>query len=558
MPKTLPAAVLFLLLILISLPATSELFKPGYFTNHDGEGHIIRLQEFHIALQDGHFPPRLSKNLMYGYGYYFFNFNYPLVHWAGELFHLAGLGFVDSVKAVNVLGLVLSGLAMFAWQRAHWGNGGGFVAGVLYMYAPYRLLNIYVRGSLAEHLAFIMLPLLFMFTERIVEGKPRKRLRYILFGGISYGLLMLSHNIMALIFTLVLGFFMLFHLLLYRSVKNVISFGAVGITGLALSAFFWVPSIFEKKYVRLDQTIGQDYPDHFVFPHQLIQRSWGFGGSGPGLADGMSFQIGIFHAGFALLALFALPLLWRRYKKRAWHVIFYLAILFISVFFMLEQGRPLWDNLPLLRFTQFPWRFLSWSVFAASVLGGALFFLINKKLKNKVLTIMVFFLLLGGVIYSNKEYWQANQRINITLPGNQPISGSTTWADEQFPVWFEPKPVAFPAARVEVAEGDAQIEIESWKTAKHTYTVRARIPVKLIENTAYYPGWQLLVNGSPYGFSFMEERYPGRIVYSLHPGEYAVTTVFRETPLRKTVNLISLFAFVAVLLLLVRNLRQTS
>ena len=31
------------------------LFSAGYYSNHDGEGHIIRLQEFDIALKDGHF-----------------------------------------------------------------------------------------------------------------------------------------------------------------------------------------------------------------------------------------------------------------------------------------------------------------------------------------------------------------------------------------------------------------------------------------------------------------------------------------------------------------------
>ena len=151
-----------LVLTALSLPALSDLLKPGYFSSHDGIGHIIRLSEFDIALHDGNFPPRISKNLMWGYGYYFFNFNYPLVYYLGEGAYALGLGLVDAIKSVMIMGLIFSGWAMFLWQKDHLGNWGGLLAGFLYMYAPYRLLNIYVRGSIAEHLAFIMLPLLFI------------------------------------------------------------------------------------------------------------------------------------------------------------------------------------------------------------------------------------------------------------------------------------------------------------------------------------------------------------------------------------------------------------
>jgi uncharacterized membrane protein len=208
-----------LAIILLSLPALSELFKPGYFTTHDGEGHIIRLEEFDIAIQDGQVPPRLSKNLMYGYGFYFFNFNYPLVYYLGETAHKLGFNFTDSIKIVCGLGLTLSGLAMYFWQKRYWGDWGAFVASILFMYAPYRLLNMYVRGSVAEHIAFVMLPILFMFTEMIAEGDRRKRLIYIPLAGFAYALLMLSHNITAFIFTIVLGLFMLFHIYLYRNLK---------------------------------------------------------------------------------------------------------------------------------------------------------------------------------------------------------------------------------------------------------------------------------------------------------------------------------------------------
>src|SRR3989344_1453088 len=338
-----------LVLTALSLPALSDLLKPGYFSSHDGIGHIIRLSEFDIALHDGNFPPRISKNLMWGYGYYFFNFNY-------------------------------------------------------------RLLNIYVRGSIAEHLAFIMLPLLFMFTEKIAEGDRQRQVMYIIAGGFSYGLLMLSHNITAFIFTIVLGLFMVFHLIVYRRPKMIFGFIAIGVLGLMLSAFFWVPSLAEKKYVRLDQTIAKDYPDHFVYPEQLVIPSWGYGGSTAGRGDGLSFQIGLVQWGMVILAIIAGVQLWRKRHQKSLHIGFYFGVLGLAIFFMLPVSKIFWDKLPLLSFTQFPWRFLSWTVFSIAVLAGAVIMTVQNALGQKrLLAPALASVVILVTFFAYRDYWKANK-----------------------------------------------------------------------------------------------------------------------------------------------------
>src|SRR6202000_3323349 len=70
------------------------------------------------------------------------------------------------------------------------------LGGVLYMVAPYRLVDIYVRHALAEHCAFIWLPLIVWGTERFVTQRSWMGLSV---GTLSTGLLIFSHNVMALI-----------------------------------------------------------------------------------------------------------------------------------------------------------------------------------------------------------------------------------------------------------------------------------------------------------------------------------------------------------------------
>lgn len=538
-----------LAIILLSLPALSELFVPGYFTSHDGEGHIIRLEEFDIAVRDGQIPPRLSKNLMYGYGFYFFNFNYPLVYYLGEIAHVTGFNYTDSIKIVCGLGLTLSGIAMYFWQRKYWGEWGGFIASIFYMYAPYRLLNLYVRGSVAEHIAFVMLPLLFMFTEKIAEGDRRKRLIYIPFAGFAYALLMISHNITAFIFTLVLGLFMLFHFYLYKSIAQLFSFAAIGIFGLLLSMYFWLPSLAEKSYVRLDQTIARDYPDHFVFPLQLIQRFWGYGGSGPGPGDGMSFQVGIFHLIFLAFGLVGIVWLTKKEVMKAKHLLFYFAVFILSVFFMLNVSKPLWDHMPLLPFVQFPWRFLSWAVFATSVLAGGVIYICSEKF-NKVISIIFTLFAIFLLILTSRDYWKANLHVIVNTHGDTALIGSTTWADEQFPIWFNPKPTSIPPAHAQIVAGTGQINIDSWKTGEHTYQTNSGNNITVVENTAYYPGWTVTVDGKQQGFSYEDKSFPGRIVYTLSPGSHIVKTIFKETTIRKMSDLVSLLTFIFGILLI--------
>lgn len=537
-----------LLIVLISLPGIYELLKPGYYSNHDGEGHIIRLQEYDIAIKDGHFPPRISKNLMYGYGYYFFNFNYPLVYWMGEAAHLVGFGYVDAVKVVSILGVVLSGIAMFTWQYRYWGFLGGFVSSVLYMYAPYRLLTLYVRGALAEHIAYIMLPLLFLFTERIAEGRKRKRSSYVLLGAISYALLMLSHNITAFIFSLMLGLFMLFHMVLKKRLRLIVDYALMIFLGMAMSAFFWYPALSEKGFVLLDQTIGQDYPDHFIHIQQLFQRTWGYGGSGVGLNDGLSFQVGIFAWLFLLLGIPAAYILWKKSHAKSLHIIFYIFLFFLSVFFMLPTSRVLWDNLPLLPFTQFPWRFLSWSIFTTSIIGGMVVYAIQRKFRSKKKMVYVgVAIVLAGLLISNSEYLKVNERVEIKLPGDNPIQGSTTWADEQFPRWFDPKPTEVPDQHVEIVEGNGSVSVDNWLTSRHTYKVVANDWIKIVENTAYYPGWSVFVNDEKIDFSYEDSEYPGRIVYLLDEGNYKIQSVFMETKTRQIANLVSVTMLLIVI-----------
>jgi hypothetical protein len=61
----------------------------------------------------------------------------------------------------------------------------------------------------------------------------------------------------------------------------------------------------------------------------------------------------------------------------------------------------------------------------------------------------------------------------------------------------------------------------------------------VVENTMYYPGWEVSLDGKSVPINYLNKIYPGRIVYEASAGKHLVITTLRETPLRSSMDLIS-------------------
>src|SRR3989344_450617 len=95
--------VVWILLLLVSLPVIIPFLKSGYFPTHDGEWAVVRLAEMHRELKDLQIPPRWSGYLNHGFGYPLFLFTYPLPYYLGEVLHLGGLGLTESIKVLFII-----------------------------------------------------------------------------------------------------------------------------------------------------------------------------------------------------------------------------------------------------------------------------------------------------------------------------------------------------------------------------------------------------------------------------------------------------------------------
>lgn len=186
--------IIFLVLLIITLPIYSSLIRPGYFPMHD-DMQAMRLMQMDKCVKDGQIPCRWVPDMGYGYGYPQFNYYAPLPYYVMEFFHLSGLGYLDSVKLGFISSSLVSIGGMFLLGTALWGGLGGFISSFLYAYAPYRALDFYVRGAMGKLWALAFLPFVFWQVYEIVKGKKKAILYFALFTAALFT----SHNISALI-----------------------------------------------------------------------------------------------------------------------------------------------------------------------------------------------------------------------------------------------------------------------------------------------------------------------------------------------------------------------
>ena len=536
--------LLVLLLLIFTIPAIRSLLIPGAFTSHDLTHHIIRQINMDRLLSEGQFPPRWSGDLASGYGYPLFIFNYPLPALVGEIFHKVGLNFVDSVKAVLFASLVLSTLSMYLFLRSLLKSKiPAFLGAIFYLYAPIHLIVVYVSGATGASFALIFPPLIFWAIHKIWEG--RKLQTYLLLGSLSFAGLILSHNITALIFMpVILAYVAALKFLDPKKEHFLRNIGLIFLWGLGLSAFFWLPALMEKQYIRYDNLTKGIYQDQFPSLNQIIYSPWGYGLSHPKQPEGgMSYQVGLVHI---LVMLLLLPSMWFYRKRKEFIILGTLCLIsFIaSIFFMLETSQPLWDKLPFLSYIQFPVRILIVPIFCSSIAAAMLVkYLPYRKI--------IFGLLLILVLYANRNNLGINQSFNPPAEYYQALSHKTTTTsfDEDLPVWVSKMQTDIDHPKFIFLSGGGKINVLESKSAKVLANIESTSSAQIRFNQYYFPGWEIKVDNKKINFNCKNTGLPS---FNIEKGSHKVLAEFKNTPDRNIADSISLFSIVILLILLCR------
>lgn len=372
----------WIFVFLIGMSVSWPLFAPGYFSHHD-DLQVLRVYEMRQCIEDFQIPCRWSKNLGFGNGFPIYNYYGVFPYYIGGLISFV-TGYILSAKILFFVAVFGAAVSMWLLTRELFDKYSAVVATSLYVYAPYRALDIYVRGALAEAWSIALLPLvMYGFLKLSKESSQR----WFLLATFSLLGLLTSHNIMTIFFGPILVMWLIWCGVVYKAGigRICLSFGL----GVLLSSFFLLPAFLEKGLIQNESLtrFDLDFRVHFVTITQLFfSRFWGYGASVEGPWDGLSFQVG--WPLWWMIPMAVVLLVIRFFKKdfqRNMKIVVLLLVLIVifslSVFMTHNKSAFIWEEISLLHFAQFPWRFLAVSIFSASLIGAGFVYLLPKQLK---------------------------------------------------------------------------------------------------------------------------------------------------------------------------------
>ena len=550
LPNWLILLLCFPLIAALAWPAVQPLLTQGFPVNSDGQLHLLRLNVLDFHIRQGMLYPRWLPELFLGYGYPDLNFYGPFIYYFAEALHLAGLpqtqAFLDTLVVYVILGgwgTFLVAVDLYPSLENKLNPWSALIAALAYIYTPYLLTNIYIRGACAELAAQAFLPWIFWSFGRLFTA--RQRSFYALGAAFSLAGLAITHNITLLLLPPVLLGYLLIRLVqVWRTGEDwrtpLLWCSASGLAAMSATTFFWLPLIVERNAL-----VSVVYPAlHWqaqVWNWQnFVQVQWPYNYN-----IAVPFRLGIVQLTVALAGILLI-------KRRPLGWWYWVGLAGLSMMLISQLAMQVWLRLLLLHIVQFPWRLLTFVGLALA-------------------------LLTGGVVTRLRPFpWQLLATICIVallIFGNRPISGSyalplvedtrvdlesearferdehalgTGWIAEFLPRWAEGTRLETLLAPLTTAQINLPgVKIVPQAASPHTFaaTVTTSTATPLHLNQFYFPGWQVTLDETTALVSYPSAQ--GLLTVDLPAGTHALRVAWQGTFVQRLANSLSILGLLS-------------
>jgi hypothetical protein len=566
----------YVLLTILALPALWPSAGASIPRTNDNLAHLYRTIELDQLVRAGVLFPRWAPHLVFGFGYPIFNYFPYEAHYLVEALHLLGLSFLTAYNLAGALTLLASSVFAFQLGREHFGVTAGLVAGAAYLYSPYLLYDTYVRGSLPESLALALLPLALLYLRRAVRGDRSA----VAWAGLALAAAMFAHHgVMLQAMPFIGGYavwemengFLQLEISNWKSGKPMTRFQLLianyqllvtpFIVSLALSAFFWLPALAEAQFVQTARGTSNgpmNYAKNFLGLQQLFAL--------PRLpVDANLLNPPVVHslplAALVLAGLAVARWAWPRTRpqgasEQVWSIGYLSSAAGVATLIMHPIAKPLWDAVPLLQLTLFPWRLLGPVSLFIALVAGALFAAGRRKTtqalilqpdfawQNRAFILLgsaLAFLIAAGLPFATppREAVTANPSLaDLATFEIPPDFIGTTTVGEYLPVWVRQLPVVS-VDRQRLAHGESVTRYDAPGAAVQpgparaigaAFTVQAPQALTVVYRTFYFPGWRATLDGRPAPISITSPE--GLIAVEVPAGTHSLVFDFGTTPPR--------------------------
>ncbi len=541
---------------LLSLLIGQSLLQPGLPTTADLVIHLYRTLEYGQSWAPGVIVPRWAPNLAYGYGYPLFVFAPPLPYLLGLALYAVGLSLETAFKVLLMLTMLGYTVGMYLLARDMLNSAtAGLVAAAAFTFAPFALREALLYGG---NLPQLMAIGFFPWTLWAMNAAIRRRTwSWVIWAGLFYAGIMLSHLFQVLIFTPVVGLYgLLLGLEQWRaegtSFKNrpgrvlatVRPLAALPL-GLLLSAFFWLPALTERVYTRAQADVYLVKSPFFVrYPHPSELAALIEPLDGRAANPYVPLTLGVVTLALASLGLLAALL--RPGRRLARSSLFFALVAAGAVFMALPPSRPIWEIVTILQVAEFPWRMLGLANLGLAFLAGAALLLAPTRWRPGLAAacLLVQLAAVAPFLYpvipftryerltlaEQIDYERRSQSIGTTtlgeyLPQTVRQVPTTSPLFEAFRAGENPERLD----RTSLPAGATAIRLEQ-NAVTHRYALDSPTPFTLRLFQFHYPGWQASLGDR--AIAVRPETETGLLLVDIPAGAHTLTVSFGETPIR--------------------------
>ena len=528
----------FAILFIVALILVADLFfRPGRPVTFDGPTHITNIAQFAAGLQTGGFPVAWADHFT-ALGSPVPIVTQQLTSYLGALFYFVTHDLIQSYNWVVFVGALSSSWLMYIFLREWAKPWAALMGAILFSLAPYRIINIYIRGALPEFFVSTWIILTALGLVWWKKGRQKESLLAIVFGVAG---IFLTHPMMIIPTSILLAPLTIWAIwplsTVLKRLNALLPLAFAALLGVGISGYYIFPLFLEVKYFYYGQSTSHFNEGQYLGVRNILQPMWHYFTMidiGP---RGQYFHLGAIEV---LTILFAIVfLIWQFWQKKKLQMNSLLATVlmsFVFIFLMVPASDFLYRHVSFFNNVQHPWRMFTGFIF----LPPFIFTLILSEIKIPTR----FYILIGAICisliglarfpqlygknslsYNNQYYWAPS----VNLHGN---NLNTIWSGNE-------KDYVDAVLPARIVEGEGKIELSEEKNGFRQFQVEAKTPLRIVNSLFYFPGWRVYADGQKTPIEFQDMNYRGLITYRVPEGTETVTLKFEDTAIRFVGKLVS-------------------
>lgn len=418
----------------------------------------------------------------------------PITAYLPLIFKLFGASFIGCMKLFIILVNFLSSISMYFFTKEVTKNKKvSLIAGIFYIFAPYRFTDMYLRNALAELTSFIFIPMVFHGLYGVLKEKPKRE--YLLIIG-SIGLI-LTHTIIAM-YTAIICLVYLITQIKHVKKKKVLNKMIISLIFIILiTSFFTIP--------LLEHKLNTDYevfkPGRMERTNVLIALKLSFVDLFiTKTNNSMIYEIGL----ISVILLILSPIVIKKLRKKCKNTDFYYFYIFSLITGIICSIMTLkvfpFEHLPsILKMLQFSFRLLEFTSFFFALVVAVNLKVLIKDIKYKDIVILIFILTILSSLFiphihfadniDETKLWPA---VRVTKETGRVHAGCASFEYLPSKAFENRSYIETRSNEVLILEGNAQIE-EQYKentnlSCKISYVIEE---TKLELPYIYYLGYEV-------------------------------------------------------------------